>query len=224
MLVGVTISLFILAGAASVATSQVGDHRRLLLDAQVQQDLRLTMDLITRDLRRAAYWGRANNAIWSPSWTTSMGNPYTAFAPLNSSTGSTQVTFQRSTDEVTGALLASENNIVDAGEYGGFKYVEGSHTIEVLVSNGNWQTLTDPEMIKITQFAVRTSSQKVNVPCGAGPCSASNTVIGPGGCKLVQVMRNATIEIAAEATNDSSIKRSLSSKVHLRNDLIEESC
>jgi len=41
-----------------VLTTQLGDNRRLLLEAQMQQDMRTAADLISRDLRRAGYWTR----------------------------------------------------------------------------------------------------------------------------------------------------------------------
>ena len=55
LMVGITISLFILAGASLVLTTQLDSNRRLLLEAQVQQDLRTTADMISRDVRRAGY-------------------------------------------------------------------------------------------------------------------------------------------------------------------------
>ena len=44
LMVGITIGLFILAAATVMLTSQLADNRRLLLEAQVQQDLRATAD------------------------------------------------------------------------------------------------------------------------------------------------------------------------------------
>jgi hypothetical protein len=224
MLVGVTIGLFVLAGAATVATSQLGDHRRLLLDAQLQQDVRLTLDLVTRDLRRAAYWGKSNTAVWPTDWSAALVNPYTLVGVEGLVQGvGTGITFRRSTDEVSGQLITAENNQLDAGEYGGFKYLASDHAVAVLISQGNWQTLTDPSVIKVTKFNVTLTSQNADVPCGV-ECTGTNKVLGPGGCPLVQTARNATIEISAEAATDSSIKRSLKSDVHLRNDLVQEVC
>lgn len=53
LLVGISVGLFVLAGATLLLSTQLGDNRRLLLETQLQQDLRATMDIITRELRRA---------------------------------------------------------------------------------------------------------------------------------------------------------------------------
>ena len=63
LMVGITIGLFILAGASMVLTTQLGDNRRLLLEAQVQQDLRVASDLISREIRAAGYWGNAYQQV-----------------------------------------------------------------------------------------------------------------------------------------------------------------
>ena len=223
MLVGITIGLFILAGTATVATSQLKEHRQLLLDVQLQQDVRLTMDLITRDLRRAAYWGKAQTAVWPADWGTALVNPYTAMTP-NDNTTAKGITFARSTDEDSGLLIKSENNTLDNAEYGGFKYVEDDQSVAVLVGKGNWQTLTDTAVMKVTQFEITVTTKTVDVPCGTDANCVGGKVLGPAkGCPLVQVLRNASIKLAAQAATDPTIRRSLSTDVHLRNDLVIES-
>lgn len=48
LMVGITVGLFVVAAAATLVANQLSDNRRLLLETQVQQDLRATMDIITR--------------------------------------------------------------------------------------------------------------------------------------------------------------------------------
>jgi len=64
LLVGIAIGLFILAGATLVTSTQLSNNRLLLLETQIQQDLRSTADLITRELRRSGYWGGAPTTAW----------------------------------------------------------------------------------------------------------------------------------------------------------------
>ena len=56
LMVGVAVGLFVVAGATLVVSNQLGDNRRLMLETQIQQDLRAAADLIARDLRRSGYW------------------------------------------------------------------------------------------------------------------------------------------------------------------------
>ncbi len=66
-MVGIAVGLFIVAGATMVVTTQLGDNRRLLLETQLQQDLRATADIITRELRRAGAEGSATSHVWAPA-------------------------------------------------------------------------------------------------------------------------------------------------------------
>jgi type IV pilus assembly protein PilW len=74
LLIGIAIGLFVLAGATMVASNQLTDNRRLLLETQIQQDLRAAMDIIARDLRRGGFWDNAYTSV-APS-TAALINPY----------------------------------------------------------------------------------------------------------------------------------------------------
>jgi len=192
----------------------------------VQQDMRLTIDLIARDLRRAGYWGRADYTVWpedldpyvgNRSLTVALGNPYAGLVPDSVEGGST-IQYRRSTDEeVARVAVISENNVVDSGDVGGFRYNASDKSIEAKLSPTNWQKLTDPTVLLITRFAITLVAEPADVPCGAGACP----VLAPDGCPLKQVAHYATIEIEGEATHDSAVKRSLRSEVRLRNDILK---
>ena len=64
LMVGVAIGLFVVAAASMLVVTQLSDNRRLTLETQVQQDLRATADIITRELRRAGHWGKARDGVW----------------------------------------------------------------------------------------------------------------------------------------------------------------
>ena len=60
LMIGITVALFIAAAGGSLLVGQLREHRALALEARLTQDLRTAADLITRDLRRAGYWGNAD--------------------------------------------------------------------------------------------------------------------------------------------------------------------
>ena len=64
LMVGMAIGLFVVAAASMLVVTQLSDNRRLTLETQVQQDLRATADIITRELRRAGHWGKARDGVW----------------------------------------------------------------------------------------------------------------------------------------------------------------
>lgn len=219
LMIGVTIGLFILAGATVVMTSQLGDTRRMLLEAQVQQDTRAAADMITRDLRRAGYWAQAWRNVWPATLAAGLANPYNRLLPAVATTGTTAIEFDRALDESEGAAPGYDNNIVDARDRSGFRYNASAKTIEVMVSMDNWQTLTDPNVLEVTAFNITLNARRQ-----ALSCSEQCPVIGPGGCPMFQTMRAATVEISARAVHDHSVQRSSRSDLRLRNDVLEEVC
>lgn len=231
LMVGITISLFILAGASLVLTTQLDSNRRLLLEAQVQQDLRTTADMISRDVRRAGYWGKAFCNI-QPALQDAAAcpvvNPYNGMAPAVAAGAQVVDTleYRRSTDFENGRNINTEDDGVDAEanrprEHVGFRFNQGAGTIEYMVGNNNWQTLTDPAVLQITQFSMTVNSQALPVPCAAVGCQALGPVCdGP----LSVQSRELTFTIVGRAVHDASVERSLRENVRLRNSIPVEQC
>jgi len=222
LMVGVTIGLFILAGTTMMLTTQLGDNRRLLLEAQMQQDMRAAADMIARDIRRAGYWAQAYRQVWPDDPDAPpMANPYRVMTPAAAANGSTSVVYDRSTDEERGNMIGTDDNAVDgvAGVAGGtreqvgFQLNELRQTIDYLVGNG-WQALTDPAVMRVTQFSLIITAR--DLPC-VGACP-----IGPGGCPLRQSARDVTVTIIAQAVHDPAVQRSLQDNIRLRNDVLRE--
>ena len=205
LMVGVTIGLFILAGASLVLTTQLGDNRRLLLESQVQQDLRSTVDLISREIRGAGYWGDAYKQVWKATAV----NPYSA-GPLVATSGNTSLVYYSSLDW-------NENNSIDSNEFGGFRRVvnasTGIGTVEVQLGSGNWQQLTDPAVLTVTQFSLVPNTVEVTVPASV-----------PGGAPLKLCARDVVLTIVVQAVHDTAVRRSISNRIRLRNDVVKASC
>ncbi len=210
MMIGLAIGLLVIAVAAAMLVGRIREHRALLVEARLMQDLRTSMDIVTRDLRRAGFWGDATAAMRATS-TTSAGaaNPYTALSPV--SDASDTVSFQLSRD-------ASENNVVDDNEQFGFRLRKG--VIEMLIGDGGWQALTDAGTMFVVSFEVVPSLQQTSLSDACiKPCDVSSAVCGP-----VQQVRNLAVAITARASADSKVVRSLTSQVRLRNDVILGAC
>ena len=118
-MVGVAIGLFVVAAASMLVVTQLSDNRRLMLETQVQQDLRATADIITRELRRAGHWGKARDGVWYADNAAAVRvNPYAAVVQADGSAfvdgeptpGGVLLTYSRSGDEAdeTGAIESAE--------------------------------------------------------------------------------------------------------------------
>lgn len=211
LMVGITVGMFVLAGATMVVTNQLTDNRRLLLETQIQQDLRAAMDIITRDVRRSGYWADAYKSVSPP--VSPVSNPYTPAGVFATGADTLAYTYSHDYDRLT-----DENNTVDAHEQNGFTLNSTRQTIDVQLAAGNFQALTDPDVVRITRFDATFTTTPVNLPtCAAPPCAALSAACG-GSSQLF--IRSVTLTIEGEAVHDSNVKRSLTSTIRLRNDQV----
>ncbi len=213
MLVGVAIGMFIVAAATLMVATQLADNRRLLLETQIQQDLRATADLISRDLRRAGYWKAAERGTAAGGAAAGMlANPYVNISPADDGDTASEVTY-RYANPVT-----VEDNAVTDDERLGFRLNAAAGSIESQLGAGNWQALTDTGALKVTRFRVTAEHQPVTLSCYLA-CSPGGTV-----CPPVRMVRAYKVEIAGEARSDATVQRSLRTYVRVRNDEIIGEC
>jgi type IV pilus assembly protein PilW len=209
LMVGVAVGLMVVAGASFVAVNQLADNRRLLLETQVQQDLRAAADMVARDLRRAGYWGASEAGVWQGDDPNVAANPYVELSPTDAGEAVTQVDFRYSRDLV-------EDNAFDADrEQFGFKLESG--TIRMLIG-GVWQSMTDRNVLEVTRFDIGVERQTVRQAC-FNECPGGGTTCWP-----TQDVRRLTISIAGRAANDAAVERSVRDSVRLRNDTHAGAC
>jgi type IV pilus assembly protein PilW len=209
LMVGITIGLFVVAAASLLVTYQLADNRRLLLELQVQQDMRITADVIARELRRAGGRQLATEGVWSeviPAVVTA--NP---FGTITLASGNTEVRF----DYERGIGL----------ERLGFRLVRNNSTgnvgvIQSFIGTG-WQELTDKSTMDVTAFTVQPLIPAIPdqlIPCPKA-CDPSN--VADTSCWPKLQVRAYEVLIIAQARTDARIQRSLRSAVRLRNDVFE---
>jgi type II secretory pathway component PulJ len=208
LMVGVAIGLFVVAGATVAVSNQLGDNRRLMLETQIQQDLRAAVDLIARDVRRSGFWARSQDGVWHANAAAVTTNPYTVLEPAASGVVASQVRFGYSRGAV-------ENNVLDATDEAGFRLVGGAIQMR---TGGGWQALTDESTLRVTDFRVTLASQDVALSCFI-PCP-----VGVMACPPTQTVREIKVEIVGTAVHDPSMQRRASSNVRLRNDVINGAC
>lgn len=198
LLVGSTIGLFLVGGAAKLFIDSIGDTRRMIIETRVNQDLRAAADLMARDLRRAGYWQAALAGAVYPA----MLNPYRGTTPTSTATNSTTYAFSRD---------ATENNTLDGNESFGFRLQ--NNAIETRVGSGTWQQVTDPGAVTVTQFTVTPVQRVVPVGQYCTPACAA----GSAGCPSL-VVRRFDIVLQGQAPSDANVRREIRESVRLRND------
>lgn len=196
LLVGIAVGLFVVAASAMLVANQLSSNRRLLLETQIQQDLRASADIITREIRRAGYSLAMDAWVWPGNVDASNPNQVIDLP------SATEVSFKYN-------RAAGEN-----GPYG-FRFDTASSSIQTLLAGSGWQELTDRRTLKVTAFAITDQSP----PATRLPCPKL-CADGTKNCWPTHRVRDYRIDITGEAVHDAAVQRTLSTNVRLRNDAV----
>lgn len=214
LMVGITVGLFVVAAAATLVANQLSDNRRLLLETQVQQDLRATMDIVTRQLRRAGAGAPPNVEAGIAATPVAGGasNPFGSIAVVGSPATETTFSFY-----------------FDAAQQGpyGFKLEGGivkTLMPRVTAAGGVWQELTDPNTVVVTAFSITPRTvTSTELPCPK--LCAQNLAVDPLDerkyCWPKLIVRSYIVDIQARAKSDPAVRRALRNDVRVRNDLVQ---
>ncbi len=200
MMVGVAVGLFIVAGATMLVASQLSENRRLLLETQVQQDLRATADIIARELRRAGYTADSVSTIWLPDAPAAVPGPNTLagvnLAPPN---GVVEYAYRRNPNPGDAVAVYGLDNGV----------------IRQRIGSGSPQALTDANTLRITAFTATLETVPLEQMACPRLC-ADNTQ----DCWPTMAVDDLVVTISGEAVSDPAVQRTVVSRVRLRNDAL----
>lgn len=197
LMVGVALGLFVVAAAALMVSSQLAENRKLLLETQLQQDLRATVDIISRELRRSSFSPLTTAQVWYQGSTT---------PPVESIFGSMT---PNSGDNLTQFEFTYRRRSGDEGPFG-FKL--DSQAIKSKIG-GTWQVLTDSNVMRVTALDVDLSAPVVyQLPC---PRLCDD---GTRACWPELQMRVGTISLTGQSIHDANVIRTLRTRVRVRND------
>ncbi len=224
LMVGITIGLIVAAGASMVAVNQINEHRQLMLEVQLQQDLRTAADLIQQDMRRAGYRGLGQNSIWQPASgvgsaselpaVAASANPYAALVKTDDALART----------LTYSYAQTYSNFSDVPRDNEALGIQWDKTSQVLYLKlgmrdgaANWQPITDPESVRIIDFDITVTSQTLDIAdfCDQ-PCSGT-------GCPQ-QAVRRVEFTIRGQARHDPNVIRTLSGVERIRTDALSGAC
>jgi Tfp pilus assembly protein PilW len=229
LMVGITVGLIVAAGASMVAVNQINDHRRLMLETQVQQDLRAAADLLQQDMRRAGFRGDASYLAYVPASgvgaavevpaQAASANPFTPLAALDTDdVKQLEYTYAR-TDSGGGFTI---RDTPQSKEHFGIRWDKRSKVLYLklgLKADGtaNWQPVTDPATVQIIDFDIRVRTQDISLSdfCDED-CSGA-------GCPKQQV-RRVDFMLRGRAVHDAAVVRTLNGTERVRADAITGAC
>lgn len=207
LMVGIAVGLLVLAAATTVVTGQLGSTRQLLMETQLDQDMRAAAEIVSRELRRSAAVAETPRSLW-------------ANADQLSVDQDTETATQISGTDNSQALIWYRRG--PGEDRTGFKLE--NDTIKIMLDNGSWQELTDPLSVKVTRFSIgtardgdraRSDNNQPRILACPFQCPGGGTACWP---RLNPT--EFTITIEAEMKRDSSIRRSLTTSVAARSQRI----
>jgi len=206
LMVGIAVGLFIVAAATVMVSGQLGENRRLLLESQLQQDLRATSDIIARELRRSGAIINAQNLVATAS-SPAQANVVSVTTPASGAHSPAEITFKY------------ERNTVEQGPWG-FKLDNGIIKTQLVNSitgaSAGWQDLTDGTVMEVTTFSVAINREPpIEVACPK-LCPSGDTTCWPQ-----MYVREFVVTIGARLRSAPEVQRSIRSRVRARNELVE---
>ena len=211
LMIGLTLGLILMAGTLALFAGHLTSNNELMRTTRLNNELRGAMDMIVRDIRRASYWGNSISGVWYPNTPGIQVNPFLQIDAANAG----QFTYRYDNNG---------DGIVDTNETYRFQRNATDGTIELvqLAADGNTATSTvpvsDEQLTEITQLAFALTDRTATTTClktGAGPTTPTPPLLH---------IRQITVTITGRLRADTTVTRTLSESVRLRNDRVEGSC
>lgn len=194
LMISMAIGLIILAAVLTMFISMVGSNNDNLKSIRLNQDLRATMGLITRGLRRAG--GNRNAAV--DSATTPATNPFDTIQLFTAGVEDVDA----DGDGVRSGSCVIFSFDADDGSNELYGYQFSTNVVESRVGGtacgNNWDDVTDNSLITITNL------------------DFVNTRVIEGGVTINQV----TVTLSGELRRDATVSRTLVETIKVRNDAI----
>ncbi len=206
-MISLALSLVVTSAMVVLMANSLGTTSRIILMTQLADEMRNTMSMLTRDIRRANYSANA------------------AFCYGNSDCG-----IETATEQFADILITNNNcliygldrdfdGVAKTDKAGGFRRVAagGVGRIEMWVggsaptcagTSNDWVAITDPDFVNITNFTV-----------GNGD-SFSGSIPGEAGETITQFTRQIDVRLEGRLIRDNTILRELTDEIRVRNDLI----
>lgn len=193
MMIALVLGMIVIGASMGVYIGTFGANSSQMKYSRLNNELRMVITQVTRDLRRAGY----NN------WTQAELVAGNFLASPQAAPGVTATTAQIRYDE-------NANGAADANEDYGYQYVDtngdgAADTIQARIGAGGWTNLTDPAVVRITSFAITNNSP---------------TAINPAGAAAAVTVPVYTVQIDGRLVSDATVQRSIRETVRVRNPIL----
>lgn len=208
VMISITLSLVVTSGMVGLMSSTLGNTSRIVNMTKLTDDMRTTMQMLTRDLRRSSYNA---NAMYC------YGNE--DCGSDGSATLAPDISISASGDCFTYLLDRDHDGDSTDNDAGGFRRTTsggvgviqmwiGGASPSCTAADSNWAQITDPNSMDISGFSIDDD------------LSYTEVVFDNGTKTISQKVRKLRIDIQAALVADDSITRSVQDVISVRNDLL----
>ncbi len=220
LMIGITIGLIIIAGVTSVYVATIGSSSDALAAARLNQELRAAMQVMTRDIRRAGFWGGAEPG--------DIDNPFTRDDTNLTVDGSSCILYTYDANN------SGDIDYDNPGQWFGFTLTDDGAigTLQGIAAGGTrttadcsvwiFQRVTDPDFVTVTNLVFETDNYQCQNTTEATRNDCYNATPGdtsddPVTDDYIVEGRQIDITIEAELANDPTVSASLATSVKVRN-------
>jgi prepilin peptidase dependent protein B len=202
ILIALTLNVLIFTALISIFIGNLKHHRDSLNATRLTQNLQSVLNVMGDDIVRAGYWANARTDIG----TNLNNNPFMASGVDLAITGGNCILFAY--DHDSNGSLPSISSASDDERYG-FRLVNQAiqarppgATFACNAANNAWENMTDTNLMQITNLTFTLTSTTI--------------ATGPGSRSLL--MRVIDISVTGQLTSNTSITRTLTKRIKIRND------
>ncbi len=199
MLIALVISSAILVGIASFYVFVTHNSKRSLEVMRLDQGLYMAMEVMVRDIRNAGYWSNAQTDLDTGTMTNPFMQTETNIQIANSNS-CILFSYDKNKDGVLPDLGTTSDERFGFRLYKNIIQSRVSSNEFSCGNNTGWVDLTNPNIINVSNLSFVESTASVDLG---------------GGDKLNK--RNVTISLTANLVADSTITRTLSRQITVRN-------
>jgi type IV pilus assembly protein PilW len=203
LMIALAINMVIFIALGTIFIANLNHYKRSLNSMRLNQQLQAAMAFMVNDIRRAGYWANANTDIGIDA----NDNPFQASGTDVSVNGSNNCILFTYDHDSDGSLHANSSSTDD--ERYGFRLQNSAiqvrpwgATFSCTASANAWENLTDPNIINITALSFTLNTSTVTT----GPSARGLT------------MRSVDISITGQLVSDSSVSKTITQHVRIRND------
>lgn len=213
LMVAMTVSLAVLSGVLTMMMNSMQANASSVKSIRLNQEMRAALDLMVRDLRRAGYRSRFLNPDSNPDATPSNCITHIGIGTSFENTvrildNGTRIEFKYDANQ--------DCERSDDSESFGFKLDAGvlKYTKNSLAATPVWEAMTDPSVTTFTKLSFCFWPANESICLTEVPAEAEVVLTGPTEVSVHAVRINMTAHIK----NDTTIERSITETVRVRND------